>query len=283
MPGFDDRANELLNRLRGDYESGATALALETLKGLEAYVEATEPASSDLAALLTELRDARPSMIVIGNAMARVESRLASGETPLASVNRVTHELENASAAIARHAHQKIPANAVIMTHSASSVVLGLFRLLVREQHAFSVICTQSSPGFEGHQLARSLNDMGVPVTLITDAQMALFVPQADVVVTGCDTWLADGHFINKSGTRLLALAARAHNKPLWVLGDSFRHSDQTSEHVTLEEMPAGELHAPAGEWITPRNIYFETIPESLVTGRINEQGVFSFPGSPRQ
>ncbi len=283
MPGFDDRAKELLNRLREDYESGATALALKTLNGLEAYVEATEPASSELAPLLTELRDARPSMIVIGNAISRVESRLASGETPLASVNRVTHELENASAAIAQHARQKIPANVVIMTHSASSVVLGLFRLLVREQHAFSVICTQSSPGFEGHQLARSLNDMGVPVTLITDAQMALFVPQADVVVTGCDTWLADGHFINKSGTHLLALVARAHNKPFWVLGDSFRHSDQTSEHVTLEEMPAGELNGPEGEWITPRNIYFETIPESLVTGRINERGVFSFPGSPRQ
>ncbi len=283
MPGFDDRATALLNRLRKDCESGATKLALTTLEGLAAYVQEVKPAPVDLAHLLTELRNARPSMIVIGNALARVESRLSSGETPLAATRQVTGELENASAAIARHARQQIAANAVIMTHSASSVVLELFRLLAREHHGFSVTCTQSSPGFEGHQLARTLNDMGVPVTLITDAQMGLFVPHADVVITGCDTWLADHHFINKSGTRLLALAAHAHNKPFWVLGDSFRHSDQTSDDVTLEEMPACELNGPEGAWITPRNIYFETVPESLVTGRVNEQGVFSFPGSPRR
>lgn len=283
MAGFDDSAKKLLNRLRDDHESGATELALNTLRELAACVEATDPAAEELEGLLAELRKARPSMIVIGNAMARVESALEDGDTPLASVDQVTRELENASTAIAEHARQQIPANAVIMTHSASSAVLGLFRLLAREQHRFCVICTQSSPGMEGHQLALALDDLGVPVTLITDAQMALFVPRADVVVSGCDTWLADGHFINKSGTRLLALAACAHQKPFWVLGDSFRHSDQANADVSLEEMPASELHAPAGDWITPRNIYFETIPESLVTGRINEQGVFSFADSPRQ
>jgi len=281
MSGFDDRSMELLRMLRKDYKSGATTLALKTLKGLSRYVEEVKP--GDLTPLLSELRNARPSMIVIANALTGVASRLAGGETPLAAITRVTCELENASSAIALHAHPLIPTNAVVMTHSASSAVLGLFRLLAHEQHGFSVICTQSSPGHEGHSLAVALNDMKVPVTLITDAQIGLFVPQADVVITGCDTWLADGHFINKSGTRLLALAARAHKKPLWVLADSFRHSDQTSEDVTLEEMPASELGAPEGDWITPRNIYFETIPESLVTGRVSEQGVFSCPDSPRQ
>ncbi|AZT82144.1 initiation factor 2B [Marinobacter sp. NP-4(2019)] len=283
MPGFEDSTRELLKRLREDYQSGATALALATLKDLAAFVREADPAPADLLPLLDELRNARPSMIVIGNAMARVASRLADGDTPWIAVHQVIRELETASQAIAQHARHLIPTDAVIMTHSASSMVLGLFRLLVREQRSFSVICTQSNPGLEGHRLARALNEMDVPVTLITDAQMALFVPQADVVITGCDTWLADGHFINKSGTRLLALAARSHNKPFWVLGDSFRHSDQTSDNVTLEEMPASELHAPEGDWITPRNIYFETIPEALITGRVSEQGVFSFPDSPRQ
>ncbi len=280
MPDFDDTAKDLLERLRNDHESGATALALKTLSDLAVYTE--EANRNGLAALLEELRNARPSMIVIANALARVESQLAGGKSPLAAINRVTRELENASETIAQYARQQIPSNAVIMTHSASSVVMALFRLLARERHRFSVICTQSSPGFEGHQLALILNDLKVPVTLITDAQTGLFVPQADIVITGCDTWLADGHFINKSGTRLLALAASAHKKPFWVLGDSFRHSDQTSGEVILEEMPASELNAPVGDWITPRNIYFETIPESLVTGRISEQGVFSFPDSPR-
>lgn len=275
MPGFDDRARELISRLREDTESGATALAQKTLKDLAAYIEATRPDARDLARLCDELRTARPSMIVIGNSITKIESRLANEESPLATVRQVARELENASAAIARHASRQIPADAVVMTHSASSVVIELFHLLARKKHNFSVICTQSSPGMEGHTLATTLNDIGVPVTLITDAQMGLFIPRADVVVTGCDTWLADGHFINKSGTRLLALAAHAHHKPFWVLGDSFRQSKQTSDDVSLEEMPATELHAPDGEWITPRNIYFETVPHYLVTGGINEQGSF--------
>lgn len=252
MAGFDDKAQALLNRLREDYESGATALALDTLRGLAAYVEETAPATAELTPLLQELRNARPSMIVIGNAMTRVESLLNSGSKPPAAVNQVIDELDNASAAIAQHASAKIPANAVIMTHSASSVVLGLFRLLARNQQRFSVICTQSSPGMEGHQLALALNDLGIPVTLITDAQMGLFVSRADVVVTGCDTWLADGHFINKSGTYLLALAARAHHKPFWVLGDSFRRSGLASDDVILEEMPVDELRAPKGTGLRP-------------------------------
>ena len=147
----------------------------------------------------------------------------------------------------------------------------------------FSVICTQSSPGFEGHSLALALNELSIPVTLITDAQMGLFVPQADVVITGCDTWLADGCFINKSGTHLLALAARAAEKPFWVLADSFRNSDVDSGSVELEEMPGEELKAPEGDWITPRNVYFERVPQSLVSQRISEQGVFSCPAGPRR
>ena len=82
---------------------------------------------------------------------------------------------------------------------------------------------------------------------------MGLFVPQADVIVTGCDCWLAD----------------------------SFRDSNKTHDTVNLEELPAREMTAPEGEFITARNIYFETIPETLITGRISERGVFSCPAGP--
>lgn len=282
MPDYS--TNPVLSRLKNDCQSGATQLALQTLQDLADYLCATHPEPEALSGLLTELRQARPSMVVIGNAIERIEARIHNdNDEPWHLVESVRRELEATADRIVEHALPQIDEGAVIMTHSASSLLIRLFRKLVAAQVSFSVICTQSSPGHEGHSLAVALNDMKVPVTLITDAQIGLFVPQADIVITGCDTWLADGHFINKSGTRLLALAARAHKKPLWVLADSFRHSDQTSENVTLEEMPASELGAPEGDWITPRNIYFETIPESLVTGRVSEQGVISCPDSPQQ
>lgn len=284
MANFDQQAKSLISTLREDNQSGATQLALRTLQGLADYLEAIKPDPETLSSLLTELRQARPSMVVIGNALERLETRW--GEAPVPSrtaILEVMRELEEAGDRIIQNAMSQIPAGAVIMTHSASSLLVRLFHRLVADQYPFSVICTQSSPGMEGHQLAVTLNQLKVPVTLITDAQMALFTPRADLVITGCDAWLADGHFVNKSGTRLLALSAKEYAVPFWVLADTFRDSRATCNSVRLEELPVSELRAPAGQWITPRNIYFETIPEKLVTGKISELGVSSFPAEPRR
>lgn len=284
MQELDARAKSLLAALKADSRSGATQLALNTLDQLLSYLDEVEPEGETFLRLLAELRAARPSMIVIGNALAMIEQRLSSDvQVARQAVMDIRDQLENATGTIARHAIDLLPGSPVILTHSASSAVLALFRNMAEQRQAFSVICTQSSPGFEGHSLAQALNELAIPVTLITDAQMGLFVPQADLVITGCDTWLSNGHFINKSGTHLLALAAHAAGKPLWVLADSFRNSDAEPGSVELEEMPAEELNAPAGEWITTRNIYFERVPHALVSKRISELGVFSCPAEPRR
>lgn len=284
MPELDARARALLAQLRDDVQSGATRLALNTLNDLLSYLDDVRPDASALAELLATLRAARPSMIVIGNALAMIEEQLARDPlTARQAIIDTRNRLQDATEAITLHARGQMPKAPVIMTHSASSMVLRLFQSMAEEHQPFSVICTQSSPGFEGHSLALALDELSVPVTLITDAQMGLFAPQADVVITGCDSWLADGHFINKSGTHLLALAARAAGKPFWVLADSFRNSDADSGSVELEEMPVDELNGPEGEWITARNVYFELVPHSLVSQRISEQGVFSCPAGPRR
>ncbi|AXS83726.1 MULTISPECIES: translation initiation factor eIF-2B [Marinobacter] len=284
MQELDTKAETLLAGVREDYQSGATQLASRTLNELLWYLDDVNPDAETLSRLISELRAARPSMIVIGNALGMVRERWAEApDRPRQAILDTLRQLENAGMAITRHARSQLPENPVLMTHSASSVVLALFRALADAGEPFSVICTQSSPGFEGHILARALNDLAVPVTLITDAQMGVFVASADVVITGCDTWLTDGYFVNKVGTGPLALAAQAAGKPFWVLADSFRNSDASHNSATLEEMPASELKAPEGHWITPRNVYFETVPQQLVGLRISEQGVFSPPAGPRR
>ena len=282
MPHLPDSAQPLLEQLGEDTASGATPLALATLRNVQTWVEEHHPSPGELASVLTALAEARPSMVVIGNALQSIRNRLASDQrdaTPV--ISEQIQLLENANRDMARQARSRIPEGATVMTHSASSAVMTLFEEMVRSGHRFSVICTQSSPGMEEHTLARTLDSLQVPVTLITDAQMGLFVPTADVIVTGCDCRLADEHFVNKSGTLLLALAARHFKKPFWVLADSFRDSNRTRDTVGLEEIPPGEMAAPQGEFITACNIYFETIPEALITGRISEQGVFSCPAGP--
>jgi len=285
---MDAQGQEIIDAIRGDTRSGAAQLAGDALGRVRHWLATNAVTTQQLDQLLEALSQARPSMVPLANAIERCRQALGSGDpeapTPeraLAVVDSVLDQLASANERVTEHAARLVPDQATVFTHSRSSQVVALFRLLVQQQRTFSVICTQGSPGNEGFTLARELDELGVPVTVITDAQMGLFVPKADLLVTGCDTWLADGHFLNKSGTYPLALVAKDLGQPFWVLADSFKESTDTLDTVILEEMPGDELEAPTGEGITARNIYFETVPVRLITGRISEQGVSWSPAVP--
>jgi len=287
---MDNKARAILETTREDRQSGATQLARQTLQAVQHWLVSESIPADALDELLERLIEARPSMVPLANAMARCRElfgpwrdRSNVSEQAAPVVRSVLEQLARANERVALSAFELVPEQATILTHSRSSQVVALFRLLAARQHPFSVICTQSSPGNEGFTLARELDELGVPVTLITDAQTGLFMAEADIVFSGCDTWLSDHYFVNKSGTYLLALAARDQGKPLWVLADSFKDSPRTCQSVALEEMAPEELGAPTGAHIRARNIYFETVPVQLVTGRVSDQGVFSFPVEPRR
>ena len=78
MQELDARAKSLLAALKADSRSGATQLAMNTLDQLLSYLDEVEPEGETFLRLLAELRAARPSMIVIGNALAMIEQRLSS-------------------------------------------------------------------------------------------------------------------------------------------------------------------------------------------------------------
>ncbi len=133
---------------------------------------------------------------------------------------------------------------------------------------------TISAPGNEGLLVASQLSRLDIPITVITDAEMGLVMPEVDINISGCDSWLTDHHFVNKTGTLLQALASQHFGKPFWVLADSFKNSHQTSHDVTLESMSVDELSLPADERVSGRNTYFETISTRLISGRVDEHGL---------
>ncbi len=279
---MNDHRDQLVRRLRDDHQSGATQLALNTLFGLREFLEQqADVAADEILELASTLRVTRPSMVPLNNALLRWQQAVfpdgrsrPDNRRLLEVLEAIIGHLQDAADRVARHAADLIEPGDVILTHSNSSVVQKLFRELYNRKTAFSVIATLSGPGNEGARLAEALDRLTIPVTLITDAQMGLFMARATVAVCGCDSWLADQHFVNKSGTYLMALAARDQGKPCLVLADSFRNSDQTSRTVQLEEMSGKELNGPRGTFITTRNIYFETVPERLVSGRLTEHGL---------
>jgi translation initiation factor 2B subunit (eIF-2B alpha/beta/delta family) len=99
-------------------------------------------------------------------------------------------------------------------------------------------------------------------------------VRDADIVLFGADSLLADGSVINKVGTLALCCAA-AHcgtrtmcaSTPSKVLPDGHK--------PCMEEMDPGELGEPIPD-VRSRNVCFERVPVDLVGSIVSGEGVMS-------
>ncbi len=161
------------------------------------------------------------------------------------------------------------------MTHSLSGTVLAVLSACLPQID--QVIVLEGRPRYEGRQVALELSKGGgSSITLITDAQADIFLPQCHAVVVGADSILANGDVLNKAGTALLAWAARGHRIPFYVLCETLKISPHSwsGELAQLEEKEATEVLEQPIPGITARNFYFDRTPARLVTSVITEQGI---------
>lgn len=252
--------------IREDREHGARQLALEALRAL---AEVAPGASGE------ELREwahalvlARPMMAAIENALALAWQRYDASGDPAQGLAEAIERIEAAADGMAATARGVIPRDTLITLTYSSTVIEVLGRLRPRR-----VIVSESRPLYEGLRAARALAGHGISLTLITEAQLALFVREAQAVVVGADSVRPDGSFVNKVGTHLLALAARAERVPLYVLADTLKVAAPSQpQRFTVEEGKRREVSRE--RWLEVRNVYFEVIPARLVTAYVTEEGV---------
>jgi len=278
---------EALEQLRGDRSHGAGWLSREAVRGL-AHAAETYPAdtSSDLLAYLRRTARAfalaRPSMAPLANIVAVVLDRVmarADGAS-VADVHRLVRSAAEEAARMSEESSDAAAAQArrylsgMVITHSySSSVLAALVGARDRIEH---VVVTESRPLYEGRATARELAAAGIPVSLVTDAQMGVFIREARVAVVGADSVLEDGSVVNKAGTSLLALAARAAGAPFYVVAETLKIAPWPARDVQMEENDAGEVAPDVPAGVCVRNIYFDRTPARLVTGLVTERGVLT-------
>jgi len=208
-------------------------------------------------------------MAAIENAVAAAWSRyLETGDGPQAVADTI-EAIGTAPEGMALAARKVLPSGTV-MTYSYSSTVIELLARLKPRR----VIVTEARPTNEGIRVAKEMVRAGISATMITEAQMSLFAHEADAVVVGADSVLPEGGFINKIGTRLLALAARDADVPFYSATETLKVT------APSEPMPFAPEEGKAKEicsekWLEVRNVYYELTPARLVTSYITEQGVF--------
>lgn len=282
----DQKFEATLQRIKDDHERGASELARECLAIMaESARKTVVTDEGGLIELLRQRADKlarmRPSMATIQNLLHRW-CELVSNEkhNGLAAMRleaaRYADELiEYSLRSVAETALQlatQVGPNCTLMTHSLSSTVLSVFRGLKKQ--GVKAIITESRPLCEGRLLATRLSEWGVPTTYITEAQIGIFVSQADAVIVGADSLLPDGSVINKAGTLLLALAAHDQGVPFYVCCESFKRRTEEMDEPVLEAMHPSELDAPSLTHVEIQNIYFDVTPARLISAWFDEQGM---------
>lgn len=255
-----------IKEIQGDRESGARQLALAALQALRSIVP--DCTGEELRDTCRRLALARPMNAAVENAVAAAWARFLETGACGAAVEDTIEAIENAPEEMGLTARKVVPPGTLMTLGYSSTVVELLPRLKPRR-----VIVSESRPTGEGLRVARELVRGGISMTLITEAQMGVFAHEADAVVVGADTILPEGDFINRIGTRLLALAARDAEIPFYAVAETLKVA------APSEPTPFAPLEGKAKEiceesWLEVRNVYYEVTPARLVSGYITEQGV---------
>jgi ribose 1,5-bisphosphate isomerase len=279
----------MFEEIAEDTRSSASLLTGMAARRLAQFAEAStaeDPGSfwDELLDACRELIEAKREMAsivnLVGRVLAATERTVLSGLSPDVARGAVfmqchrAWELAEASLeCLGKEGAALLPEGGTVATLSASESVRAVLTQCAGGGKEVRVFVSESRPAREGVEFATSLPAWNIPVTVVTDAALPSLVEGCDLVLVGADS-VSEESFVNKTGTYALALAAREADVPFHVAalldkfipvalrGDPGRLMD---EHEILDDRPGG---------VAVENRYFESVPTSLVTSIVTEDGV---------
>ncbi len=289
---------------------GAPAIGIAAAMGVITAVQDLPGASTaDLAAAGMQAADflatSRPTAINLFWALDRMRALIQSSGmlSPVEFKNRLAQEAmtlrdEDAAMchAIGRHGATLLNDGDTILTHcnagglaaSEYGTALAPIYAAMEQRKRIKVFADETRPLLQGSRLtAWELMQAGVDVTVICD-NMAAHVMKTKIinaVMVGADRIAANGDTANKIGTYALAVLARAHKIPFYVLAptSTFDLSLSTGTQIPIEERPAEEITLGFGTRTAPDGVKtyspaFDVTPGELITALICEKGIMAPP-----
>jgi methylthioribose-1-phosphate isomerase len=248
----------------------------------------------------------RPTAVNLAWAVQRTWRAAEAGGTPadraaraLAEAHRIREEDLDLSRRIAAHGLGVLPDPARVVTHcntgglatAGGGTALGIVLAGARAGRRFLVHVDETRPLLQGARLnGWELERAGVPYVVQCDGAAAFALARFafDAALVGADRIAANGDTANKIGTYALALAARAHGVPFYVVAprSSFDLGCASGAEIRIEEREADEVRTFRGTPVTPAgaavyNPAFDVTPAGLVTAWITERGVERPPFAP--
>ncbi len=300
---------EMVEAIQSLRVRGAPAIGVAGAVGLAVLAERAaleNPATFDaeITIAAAALRSARPTAVNLAWAVDRV---LAAGQVGGASpairatamraeATAILEEDIAMCARIGENGATLLRSGMTVLTHcnagalataGIGTALAPIYTMLARGQE-IRVFADETRPLLQGARLtAWELDRAGVPVTLVTDNMAASVMRsgQIDAVLVGADRIAANGDVANKIGTYGVAVLARHHGIPFYVLAPSSTLDpltpDGDSMHIEMRDgdevrSMGGVFTAPGG--VVVHNPAFDVTPAALVTAIVTDTGVFLPP-----
>ncbi|MFP8968272.1 S-methyl-5-thioribose-1-phosphate isomerase [Pokkaliibacter sp. CJK22405] len=246
------------------------------------------------------LREARPTAVNLMHCMDRMLASLRQNDR-VAFVRTAEALFEEDIALcdrIAANGAELFSANVRLLTHcntgrlatAGKGTALGVVYALQEAGKTPFVWVDETRPLLQGGRLTTwELDKYGISHRLQCDNMAGILLRdgQVDAVVVGADRIARNGDFANKVGTYSLAVLARHHNVPFYVVAPYTTVDLDCADGsaIPIEQRAAEEVVGVSGSFGEARwapndvevfNPAFDVTPAELVSGWIMDTGVYS-------
>jgi methylthioribose-1-phosphate isomerase len=257
-------------------------------------------------AALCYLGNARPTAVNLSWALDRLErAALGNKEKGLVQLKQaiikeaksIHSEDISLCKSMAYHGVKLIKKGDGVLTHcntgflatSGEGTALAVISKAHRVSEDIMVYVDETRPLLQGARLtAWELMKSKVPCTLISDNMAAylMYKKKIDKVFVGADRIAANGDTANKIGTYNVAVLAKYHKIPFYVVApfSTFDLSLRSGRQIPIEQRNADEVRVILGKLrIAPAdmkvfNPAFDVTPHKLITAIVSDKGIIYPP-----
>jgi len=261
--------------------------------------------NKELSGVIQYLKQARPTAVNLNWALERMhrqvqahsrQSVLSLKRLLLKEAQQILREDKEICRRMARFGSKLIRDKDCILTHCNAGALatadygtaLGAIYEAKKQKKRIKVYADETRPVLQGARLTSwELMRHKVDVTLICDNMAAQLMKEKRVnkIVVGADRIAGNGDAANKIGTYNLAVLAKFHRIPFYVVApvSTFDMRLKSGKDIPIELRGPDEVRKVFGRQIAPKKVKvynpaFDVTPHHLISAIVTERGIFRRP-----
>ncbi|MDP2919212.1 MAG: S-methyl-5-thioribose-1-phosphate isomerase [Dehalococcoidia bacterium] len=286
-------------KVRGAPAIGVAGAYGMALGGLQIKARSKASFLEKLHAAAQTLAGTRPTARNLFWAIERMEKaarncgRVAEIKQALIAEAVKIHETEvDNSMKMSRKGARLLKSGCRVLTHCNTGplaapgygTALGVVIYAHRQGKKVHVYADETRPLLQGARLTTwECQKAGIPVTLITDNMAGWLMKRGEIdcVIVGADRIAANGDTANKIGTYSVAVLAKEHNIPFYVVAptSTIDLSMKTGDEIPIEQRKPEEVTHIGGIRFAASNVAvvnpaFDVTPARYITAIVTERGI---------